>query len=180
MKSLSKVEGGSGSSRTDIRRENLLELVQTTVASLKSGGITVSGNNVEACIDHWNLQSHRESCHHALDVQKDGPVSVEVGGDGLAFIKVADGGCGMTAGFIRNISFLHLRQPRARVGHRTYHSRQIVEAHHGRIESKASWQRSVFTVWIPTREISRSYGRFNVWMLGHCPRCRLKIHAYCY
>jgi len=140
-----------------IRRENLFELVQETVASLKSGGITVSGNNVEACIDPLEFAKVIENLViNALDATEgNGPVSVEVGGDEHAFIKVADSGCGMTAGFIREHLYSPFKTTKSKgLGIGLYHSRQIVEAHHGRIEVESELgSGSVFTVWIPTREI---------------------------
>lgn len=140
-----------------IRRENLLDLVQETVASLKSGGITVNGNNVEACIDPQEFAKVIVNLViNALDATEgNGPVSVEVGGDEHAFIRVADGGCGMTSAFIREHLYSPFKTTKSKgLGIGLYHCRQIVEAHHGRIEVESELGNgSVFTVWIPTQEI---------------------------
>ncbi len=85
----------------------------------------------------------------------DGP-RVEVGqADGMAFVQVADSGCGMSSEFIRDRLFHPFETTKKKgFGIGLYQCRQVVEAHGGRIEvSSEEGKGSVFTVWLPTAEV---------------------------
>ncbi|MCF6178242.1 MAG: PEP-CTERM system histidine kinase PrsK [Geopsychrobacter sp.] len=76
---------------------------------------------------------------------------VEIGGSDLAFIRVSDKGCGMTADFMRDRLFKPFETTKPDgTGIGLYQTRQVVEAHGGRIEveSKVGCG-STFTVWLP-------------------------------
>ena len=81
-------------------------------------------------------------------------VSVSVGTDTMAYIRVSDQGCGMTQDFIRNDLFKPFRTTKAKgLGIGLYQCRQIIEAHGGSIEvASEPGQGSVFTVKLPAAE----------------------------
>ncbi|HEX8948747.1 MAG TPA: ATP-binding protein, partial [Dissulfurispiraceae bacterium] len=80
-----------------------------------------------------------------------GPVTVEVGGDETAFIRVRDCGCGMTEEFMRMRLFKPFHTTKAKgLGIGLYQCKQIIEAHGGRIEvSSEAGRGSTFTVHLP-------------------------------
>ena len=89
---------------------------------------------------------------NALDASENGGgVTVEVGVEEHAFIKVSDQGCGMTPEFIREQLFTPFKTTKSKgLGIGLYQSRQIVLAHQGQIEvSSSPGEGSVFTVWLP-------------------------------
>lgn len=145
-----------------LSRGNLLELAMESVATLKSSGITVHGSPVIAEIDVQEMDKVITNLLiNALDATDGfGPVSVFVGGEGQAFVRVADKGCGMTKEFIRDELFAPFKSTKKKgLGIGLFQSRLIVEAHQGRIEVESEpGKGSVFTVWLPlgTADLSDS------------------------
>ena len=80
-----------------------------------------------------------------------GPVVVEYGGGDIPFIRITDNGCGMTPEFILNDLFAPFKTTKSKgLGIGLFQSRQIVEAHMGKIEvSSEPGRGSIFTVWLP-------------------------------
>ena len=150
---ISKLKEVPDRHKLSMSRGNLLELANDTVASLKSGGITVHGSQVIAEVDIQEMDKVLTNLViNALDATDGaGPVSVVVGGEEQAFIRVADRGCGMTPEFIRDELFAPFKSTKKKgLGIGLFQSRQIVEAHQGRIEVESEpGKGSVFTVWLP-------------------------------
>ena len=75
---------------------------------------------------------------------------------GWALIDVRDNGCGMSEEFIRKSLFQPFRTTKKKgMGVGLYHSKSIIEAHHGRIEVESSEGKgSTFTVRLPLIAIS--------------------------
>jgi signal transduction histidine kinase len=132
---------------------NLLSVTTETVASIPSGDITVSGKDVLALADSQELgKVVTNLLINALDASiNGGEVTVEVGIEEQAYIRVTDHGSGMSPEFIRGELFTPFKTTKSKgLGIGLYQSRQIVEAHHGRIEVISTLDvGSVFTVWLP-------------------------------
>jgi putative PEP-CTERM system histidine kinase len=132
---------------------NLLSMTTEAVASIPSGDITVSGKDVLAVADSQELgKVVTNLLINALDASiNGGEVTVEVGTEEQAYIRVTDHGCGMLPEFIRGELFTPFKTTKSKgLGIGLYQSRQIVEAHHGRIEVISTPAvGSVFTVWLP-------------------------------
>jgi signal transduction histidine kinase len=90
---------------------------------------------------------------NALDASETGAaVNVEVGvAEQQAYIRVIDHGCGMTTDFIRGQLFTPFKTTKSKgLGIGLYQSKQIIEAHQGRVEVESTLgSGSVFTVWLP-------------------------------
>lgn len=131
---------------------NLLELVNNTAALFTGGRIIVSGVDQLVRVDGEEIQKVvMNLLVNAVEASRpDQQVVIEVGASaGLAFVRVTDWGCGMTAGFVRNELFKPFRTSKKQgLGIGLYQCRQIVEAHGGRIEvTSVPGSGSVFTVW---------------------------------
>ena len=71
--------------------------------------------------------------------------------NGNACIRVSDGGCGMSDDFVKNQLFKPFRTTKEKgLGIGLYQSKQIIEAHAGRIEVRSEVGKgSVFTICLP-------------------------------
>ncbi|MBI5485476.1 MAG: PEP-CTERM system histidine kinase PrsK, partial [Deltaproteobacteria bacterium] len=81
-----------------------------------------------------------------------GPVVIEVGAaDESAYVRVIDGGCGITEDFKHNQLFIPFKSTKKTgLGVGLYQSRLIAEAHDGRLEAHSELGKgSTFTVWLP-------------------------------
>jgi putative PEP-CTERM system histidine kinase len=101
---------------------------------------------------------------NALDASGDtGTVSVTTGRNGRSlYVKVEDGGCGMTQEFMNDDLFKPFRSTKKRgLGIGLYQCKQIVEAHHGSIGvESASGKGAIFTVSLPLAD--RKGGRKSI------------------
>jgi signal transduction histidine kinase len=118
--------------------------------------IVLHGESVASLIDRAEIgKVILNLAHNALEATGGkGPVSIEVGvndGDGSAFIRCHDQGCGMTENFIRERLFRPFESTKLKgFGIGLYQCRQIVEAHGGRIDVQSVvGQGAEFTVWLP-------------------------------
>jgi len=130
---------------------NLLDLVESTAASVTGYKIIVSGAAVMVCVEEEQIQNvvmnlliNAIEASDSLD-----PVVIEVGCSSSPYIRVTDWGCGMTSSYIRNELFKPFRTSKSHgLGIGLYQCRKIVEAHNGRIEvASVAGRGTVFTVW---------------------------------
>lgn len=132
---------------------DLLEMVQDTAAMVKGMKLEVTGTSVIAEADREELQKVALNLMLNAVEATDGntSVKVEVGENETPFIRVKDEGCGITAQFMRHVLFKPFSSTKKQgMGIGLYQSRQIIEAHGGRIEVESSIDHgSEFTVWLP-------------------------------
>ncbi|MSN27238.1 MAG: PEP-CTERM system histidine kinase PrsK [Geobacter sp.] len=145
---------------------NLLDLVESTAASITGYKIIVSGVAVMVRVEEdqiknvvMNLLINAIEASDSLD-----PVVIEVGCSSSPYIRVTDWGCGMTSRYIRNELFKPFRTSKSHgLGIGLYQCRKIVEAHNGRIEvASVAGRGTVFTVWFsnPDRNESEPLSEF--------------------
>lgn len=134
----------------------LSTLVAATVAEVPKAGITVAGGPVNCLVDRSEVAKVVQNLLlNALDATAGhGPVHLEVGSNGMAFIRCRDQGCGMSAEFIRERLFKPFATTKKKgFGIGLYQCRQVVEAHGGRIEVKSAvGEGTEFTVWLPQEQ----------------------------
>jgi putative PEP-CTERM system histidine kinase len=137
-------------------RTDLYSLVTTTVAPLAGSNITVTGQEVFSDVDCDEIQKVvLNLVLNAVDACRgEGPIMVEVGENGSAFIRVVDKGCGIDPDFLQNHLFKPFRTTKKKgLGIGLYQCRQIVEAHGGWIDVESDpGSGSVFTVRFPLPE----------------------------
>jgi hypothetical protein len=135
---------------------NLLELAQRTAQMLVAGRVRVTGTPEVVCVDENELQKViLNLIINGIEASPpDEEVTIEVGRANAPFIKVIDQGCGMSNRFMRTELFKPFRTTKKQgLGIGLYQSRQIVEAHGGRIEAVSEeGTGSVFTVWFSGTE----------------------------
>jgi putative PEP-CTERM system histidine kinase len=139
----------------DLRREpvDLLDLAGSVAKQLGFGQVSVSGKEAVAHADPeetgkvlLNLLLNAVEASGGV-----GSVSVEVGSDDSAWVRVSDQGCGMSAEFLRTRLFKPFSTTKEKgLGIGLYQCRQIVKAHGGRIEVLSEEGKgSTFTVMLP-------------------------------
>ena len=132
---------------------DLLKLAHETASLVLGGEIHVSGSPVIAEVDQNEFQKVALNLMINAAEASEGksPVTVEVGGDGAAFFRVRDEGCGISDSFLHNHMFTPFMTTKSKgLGIGLYQCKQIVEAHGGRIEVISEISKgSQFTVWLP-------------------------------
>lgn len=132
---------------------DLLQMAQDTAAMVTGRTLEVTGTQVIAEADREELQKVALNLMlNAVEATTaSSTVKVEVGEDGSPFIRIKDDGCGISEAFMRNVLFKPFSSTKKLgMGIGLYQSRQIVEAHGGRIEVESSIDHgSKFTVWLP-------------------------------
>jgi putative PEP-CTERM system histidine kinase len=143
--------------RTEV---DLNELVRATLSdlngSLKATLSHVSGSLPRLLIDPEQIQKVLENlllnAHEAIEVQ--GEICVATAHrDGWAVLTVSDNGCGMSKTFMDRSLFHPFQTTKSQgLGIGLFHSRTIVEAHHGRIEVESKEGKgSTFRVLLPMK-----------------------------
>lgn len=132
---------------------DLLQMAHDTAAMVTGRTLEVTGSRVIAEADREELQKVALNLMLNAVEATDGntPVRVEVGENGSPFIRVKDEGCGIPEAFRQHILFKPFSSTKKQgMGIGLYQSKQIVEAHGGRIEVESSIDHgSEFTVWLP-------------------------------
>lgn len=132
---------------------NLLELARESLSSVPEGTVQLHGDPVHTTADKSELSKVLNNLfRNAYEAsQGKSAVVVTIGNQGQPFIKVSDSGCGMDADFIAKRLFTPFSTTKEKgFGIGLYQSKQIVEAHGGRIEVESvPGQGSTFTVLLP-------------------------------
>ncbi len=141
---------------------NLLSLVGDSADQLGSGHIKVLGEAVYPIFDRSEMQKVTMNLLvNAVEASaSDATVTVEVGSEAdQAFFRVRDSGCGMTSQFIQNELFVPFHSTKqSGLGIGLFQSRQIVQAHGGRIDvESAVGVGTTFTVWLPASEVLHEF-----------------------
>lgn len=132
---------------------DLLQMAHETAALVNVKTLEITGTSVIAEADREELQKVALNLMLNAVEATDGstPIRVEVGERGSPFIRVKDEGCGIPGAFMQNVLFKPFTSTKKQgMGIGLYQSRQIVEAHGGRIEVESTIDHgSEFTVWLP-------------------------------
>ncbi len=143
--------------RTEV---DLNELVQTTLAALNGSFratlIYVPGHVPKLVIDPEQMQKVLENlllnAHEAMETE--GEIRIETAQqERWTVLTVSDNGCGMSRAFMDRSLFHPFQTTKSQgLGIGLFHSRTIVEAHHGRIEVESEeGQGSTFRVLLPVK-----------------------------
>lgn len=132
---------------------DLLQMAHETAAMVSGRKLEVTGISIIAEADKEELQKVVLNLMLNAVEATDGstPVKVEVGGGETPFFKVSDEGCGISPAFLQHVLFSPFTSTKKTgLGIGLYQSKQIVEAHGGKIEVVSTMhQGSEFTVWLP-------------------------------
>ncbi len=133
---------------------NLLKLSAQAATEIDGPEVHIKGKPVYALVDHGEFNRMLINLLvNAVDATFGrGPVVIEVGAaDESAYVRVMDGGCGITEDFKQNQLFIPFKSTKkSGLGVGLYQSRLIAEMHDGRIEASSEFGKgSTFTVWLP-------------------------------
>ncbi len=132
---------------------DLFQMAHETAALVNGALLNVTGDHVIAEADREELQKVALNLMLNAVEATNGtkPVKVEVGENGSLFFRVTDEGCGIAEAFVQHTLFKPFTSTKEQgMGIGLYQSRQIIEAHGGRIEVVSTiGQGSEFTVWLP-------------------------------
>jgi putative PEP-CTERM system histidine kinase len=132
---------------------DLLQMARETAALVNGTKLDVTGEHVIAEADREELQKVALNLMlNAVEATNgSSKVRVEVGEKESPFIRVKDEGHGIPDAFMQHVLFKPFTSTKKQgMGIGLYQSRQIIEAHGGRIEVVSSLDNgSEFTVWLP-------------------------------
>lgn len=132
---------------------DLLQMAREAAAMVSVRKLEVIGTSVIAEADREELQKVALNLMlNAVEATHgNAPVTVEVGEDEAPFFRVKDEGCGIAPAFLQHVMFTpFVSTKKTGLGIGLYQSKQIVEAHGGKIEVVSTVDHgSEFTVWLP-------------------------------
>ncbi|MBV5339585.1 MAG: PEP-CTERM system histidine kinase PrsK [Deltaproteobacteria bacterium] len=132
---------------------DLLQMARETAALVNGTKLDVTGEHIIAEADREELQKVALNLMlNAVEATNgSSTVRVEVGEKESPFIRVKDDGHGIPDAFMQHVLFKPFTSTKKQgMGIGLYQSRQIIEAHGGRIEVVSSLDHgSEFTVWLP-------------------------------
>lgn len=132
---------------------DLLQMAHETAALVSGRTLEVTGTSVIAEVDREELQ--KVALNLMLNAVEatvgNRSIMVEVGEREAPFFRVKDEGCGISEAFLKHALFTPFNSTKkSGLGIGLYQSKQIVEAHGGKIEVVSTIdQGSEFTVWLP-------------------------------
>ncbi len=133
-----------------------MDTVNQTMGKFNHPDIELCGSSVYAHVDAEEIKKVLLNLLlNAVEASEGkGRITIETGADGMAFVRVRDEGCGMPKEFQQQHLFKPFRTTKKKgLGIGLYQCRQIIEAHHGKIElSSEPGKGSVFTVFLPLAE----------------------------
>ncbi|MBT1071813.1 XrtA/PEP-CTERM system histidine kinase PrsK [Pelotalea chapellei] len=132
---------------------DLLQIAHETAALVKGTNLQVTGTRVIAEADREELQKVvLNLVLNAVEATNGTEtITVEVGENETAYLKVSDKGCGIPEDFMRTALFSPFVSTKKKgLGIGLYQSKQIIEAHGGTIQVVSKLHKgSEFTVWLP-------------------------------
>ncbi|MCA1796594.1 MAG: PEP-CTERM system histidine kinase PrsK [Geobacteraceae bacterium] len=139
-----------------LHETDLLARAQRAIQQAANPGVTLDGESVQVCGDDAELEKVLLNLlHNAREASdSDQPITVTVGQDKQAYVRVKDQGCGMSKDFIRTRLFTPFESTKKKgMGIGLYQCRQVIENHGGRIEVESvPEQGATFTLWLPLAE----------------------------
>jgi len=145
----------------NVKQKPLLACTPCDLLDVAKAAITLSGDK-EVSVDGAQVFINGDAAelqkvilnliHNAREAGTLGNgASIEVGKEGMAFVRVIDQGCGMEEEFIRTRLFKPFETTKKQgMGVGLYQCRQIIEGHGGKIDVKSAVGKgSIFTVWLP-------------------------------
>lgn len=150
---ISRLQNVKQQPQLEMNNIDLFEVAKSAINSCGNGEVVLSGDTVQIRGDKSEVRGVLLNLlHNAREASAVGqPIAVEVGRNGLAFVRVADSGKGMSADFIEHRLFKPFETTKKQgVGIGLYQCQQIIKAHGGRIDVQSSRGKgSIFTVWLP-------------------------------
>lgn len=145
----------------NIKRQPQLHLCETdlfaraerAIQQAANSMVRLEGDSVQVRADAAEMEKVLLNLlHNAREASDpDQQITVTVGQDNQAYVRVRDHGCGMSEDFIRTRLFAPFESTKKKgMGIGMYQCRQVVENHGGRIEVESSpAQGTIFTLWLP-------------------------------
>jgi putative PEP-CTERM system histidine kinase len=161
---INKMCGGLSLLRQEIRLQeveaDLNELVVSTLGKMNGSKATIAQDLKQVAKVHLDLEQMQKvltnlilNAHEA--VENGGEIRVATGQrDGWAVLSISDNGCGMSGEFIEKSLFRPFKTTKKKgMGIGLYHSKTIIEAHHGRIEVESEEGKgTTFRILLPSIE----------------------------
>jgi putative PEP-CTERM system histidine kinase len=139
-----------------LEETDLLAPAQRAIQQAANPLVTLDGESVQVRADDTELEKVLLNLlHNAREASdSDQPITVTVGQDNQAYVRVQDRGCGMSEDFIRTRLFTPFESTKKKgMGIGLYQCRQVIENHGGRIEVESlPGQGATFTLWLPMGE----------------------------
>lgn len=135
-----------------LRPLDLRDVAAEAVRQVGSDRVQFSGTATPVQGDRGELQKvFLNLLLNAIEAGGDSPVRLSLQAEPVPQLRVTDSGCGMSEAFVRQRLFKPFETTKKKgFGIGLYQVRQIVEAHHGRIEVESrEGVGTTFTVWLP-------------------------------
>jgi len=139
-----------------LHETDLFARAQRAIQQAANSAVTLEGEPVHVRADDTELEKVLLNLlHNAREASAPHePITVRVGQDSQAYVKIEDHGCGMNEDFIRTRLFAPFESTKKKgMGIGLYQCRQVIEHHGGRIEVESQpGQGATFTISLPLAE----------------------------